>query len=161
LSASPSGLFAPQSVTVDANGNWTVDLSTTLGAPSGNYTLTATDAHGFSATASFTLNIGSAAPFVTASPAGLVLTLSNTSSPTAQQVTLTNPGGASINWPAATSTSSGGGWLSISPTSGSIAAGGTQNVNVNIAPFRLPPASYGGVVTLSAGAGTSGNPSQI
>jgi hypothetical protein len=161
LSASPSGLFAPQSATVDANGNWSVDLSTTVGAPSGNYTLTATDAHGFSATAAFSLNIGSAAPFITASPAGLVLTLSNTSSPTAQQVTLTNPSGASINWTAATSTSSGGGWLSISPTSGSIAAGGTQNVNVSVAPFRLPPASYGGVVTLSPGAGTSGNPSQI
>src|SRR5262249_52279032 len=144
-----------------ANSTWSVDVATNPSAPAGNYTLTATDAHGFSATAAFAIGTGTATSFLTTSPAALTLSLSNTISPTTQQITLTNPASTAATWTAAAVVNSGGSWLAVSPTSGSIPAGGSQTLNVTLSPFHMPPASYGGKIVVSPGSGTSGNPAQI
>jgi uncharacterized protein (TIGR03437 family) len=67
-----------------------------------------------------------------------------------QSIAILNEGSGTLNYTAAASTISGGGWLSVSPASGSASAGspGAVAVNVNIA--GLQAGTYYGKVSFSA-----------
>jgi uncharacterized protein (TIGR03437 family) len=68
-----------------------------------------------------------------------------------QTVSVTSSG-AVLNFTASASTTSGGNWLSVSPTSGATPA----SVSISVDPGALPPADYSGTVSItSLGAGNS------
>jgi uncharacterized repeat protein (TIGR02543 family) len=66
-------------------------------------------------------------------------------SPSSSQFTLTNPGGSPINWSAANSQS----WLTLSATSGTLAAGASTTVTATIhsSAASLNPGSYNDTIT--------------
>jgi len=64
--------------------------------------------------------------------------------PPSQLITVSSSG-ASVNFTASVSTSSGGGWLSVSPVNGSTPA----ILNVSVDPTALTPGSYNGTVSIS------------
>ncbi len=82
--------------------------------------------------------------------------------PPAQQLLVSTSGG-SLTVNATASTNSGGGWLSVSPTPGSImaqsAAPATFSVAVN--PAGLATGTYNGAITITAASGAVNSPSQI
>jgi uncharacterized protein (TIGR03437 family) len=63
-------------------------------------------------------------------PYGVILTSTNGNSST-QMVNITNPGSSALSYTAILSTDDGQAWLTASPTSGSIAAGGTNAVTLS------------------------------
>ena len=77
-------------------------------------------------------------------------------SPASQPVTISNSGGGILNWTATASTSSGGNWLSVSPTAGS--GTGTVTVAANIA--GLAAATYIGSIQVAA-VGATNTPQTI
>jgi hypothetical protein len=62
--------------------------------------------------------------------------------PTAQTLTISNPGGGTLSWSATDNAA----WLSLSPASGT----GTGAVTANVATGTLTAGSYSGTITLSA-----------
>lgn len=76
-------------------------------------------------------------------------------SPSSQAYTLTNTGGASLNWTASASRS----WLSLSATSGTLAAGAsaTVAVSINSSANSLASGSYSGTVTFANATNGNGN----
>lgn len=73
-------------------------------------------------------------------------------SPPAQVVTVSNPGTQPLQWNA--TTSGGNGWLTVSPTFGSLSAGGSQPVTIGVNTSSLLPGVYDGWINF-AGAGTA------
>jgi len=70
-----------------------------------------------------------------------------------QSVTLANIGSASVNWTAATNQP----WASVTPTSGTLAAGDSVPLTVSVKPGTLPAGTYDALVRVSA-AGTLNGP---
>ena len=70
-----------------------------------------------------------------------------------QQVGVLNTGEGIMQWIAAASTSSGGNWLGVSPTSGSTDASSVNVplIDVSISPPSLPPGTYSGTIRVSSG----------
>jgi hypothetical protein len=77
-----------------------------------------------------------------------LLGLGNTSPRTA---TFTNCGGLAENWFASVVTSGGGDWLSANPAEGTMAAGGSENVQIQAAGAGLQIGTYQGSVTFLKG----------
>jgi hypothetical protein len=92
-----------------------------------------------------------ATPALSVSPAKLAFAYANGVVPAAQNVTITNTGGGTLQWTAASSAT----WLSVSAASGT---GSALQVSVN--PVNLAPTTYTGRVTITA-AGASGSPQTI
>lgn len=75
----------------------------------------------------------------------------NGSAPGAQTLSITAP--VNTNYTATTSTSSGGSWLSISP-SGSLSTGSTSSLSVTVNQSGLAAGTYQGNINLATSAGT-------
>ena len=73
-----------------------------------------------------------------------------------QQLHVLNTGGGSVSFTASTTTSSGGSWLSISPTSGAATPSSPASLTLTATPGSLAAGTYNGTVTI-AGAGSSIN----
>ena len=69
------------------------------------------------------------------------------SSPSAQTITVSNPGLRSLQWQATTDTN----WLFVSPQSGTVDPASNLPVTVHVNSSLLLPGTYNGVVTLSTG----------
>ncbi len=80
--------------------------------------------------------------------------------PTPQSVSLKNTGGSPMNWSAAAATTTGGPWLSVSPTSGTLAAGQTITLNVSVNSNNLFSDLYTGSITVTA-PGASNSPAAV
>lgn len=65
-------------------------------------------------------------------------------------LTLQNSGGATLKWSASASTADPVHWLSVTPASGTIVAGNTANLAMNIDATALSPGAYQGTLTFSA-----------
>ncbi|HVB24296.1 MAG TPA: hypothetical protein VNG51_20330 [Ktedonobacteraceae bacterium] len=72
-------------------------------------------------------------------------------SPPAQVVTVSNPGTQPLQWSA--TTNGGNGWLTVSPTFGSLAVGNSQSVIIGVNTSTLLPGFYDGWVNFT-GVGT-------
>jgi hypothetical protein len=144
--------------------NQTVGLSVTPallsgmtpGTYTGSITITGTDAQGKPATGSpqvIPVNfVVQAACGITADTAGLTFTGGNGQSPTAQAITIT-AGGACANtldWTAAIATTSGGAWLAVPQTSGTVTLTTSSTVSVGVVTSGLGAGSYNGTITITA-----------
>jgi uncharacterized protein (TIGR03437 family) len=73
------------------------------------------------------------------------------STATTQTFTLTNTGQGTLNWAAAATTTSGGAWLSVSPSSGSVLAGPNgSTVTVTAKPAGLTAGDYYGQIQITS-----------
>ncbi len=75
--------------------------------------------------------------------------------PASQVIAIQNSGGATAAWTAATATVDGANWLTITPASGSLAAGQATNATVSVNIANLKPRSYQGSLTFSYGGATN------
>jgi hypothetical protein len=105
------------------------------------------------------------APILGAAPLNLNFsTTQGLPNPPGQVVTITNTGGGTLYWHTTVNGLSNT-WLGASPTGGSIPAGGTGQVTVNINTQSLTPNTYVGQVILngtnSGGISASGSPQTI
>jgi uncharacterized protein (TIGR03437 family) len=91
-------------------------------------------------------------PAITLSSTSIALSLAATgSTSTTQTFLLTNTGQGTLNWAAAATTTSGGAWLSVSPSGGSVVAGqpGTT-VTVTANPTSLAAGDYYGQIQVTS-----------
>jgi uncharacterized protein (TIGR03437 family) len=95
---------------------------------------------------------GAAGSPVSVTPASLSFSsTAGATAPPAQTVVIVSPG-ATLTFTASASTTAGGNWLTVSPTSGNVGAVLTISVN----PAGLAPGSYSGTVTITpSGAGNT------
>ncbi|MEO8971019.1 MAG: hypothetical protein ABI406_05380 [Ktedonobacteraceae bacterium] len=100
-----------------------------------------------------TLLIPGNAPVLQLSPPLLAFTGGDGgASPPGKVVTISNPGTQPLQWSA--TTSGGNGWLTVSPTFGSLSADGSQPVTIGVNTSTLLPGFYDGWVNFT-GAGTT------
>jgi uncharacterized protein (TIGR03437 family) len=146
LSVTPTTGTTPGMVAVSVNsGNLPV------GQYLGTVTITATGgAQGSPKNVRVTLNVVNAQT-VTVSPATLTFNyVTSLAVPAAQTVNVTATGGTANIFAAAT-TSSGGNWLSVTPTTGTTPA----SLSISVAPQNLAPGNYTGMVQVDTPSSTT------
>ncbi len=93
-------------------------------------------------------------PILATSPTTLSFSaMAGGSNPASQNDTLAETAGVGTNWTSAITYGSGSGWLSISPTSGTLAANGTQVVAFTCTTGSLTTGTYTATVTYTATTG--------
>lgn len=105
------------------------------------------------------------APIMGALPLGLNFSsIQGQGNSTGQVVTITNNGGSPLKWHTSLVMMSVG-WLSATPTGGTVAAGETGQVTINALTKNLTPGTYTGSITLlgtdTKGAPASGSPQTV
>ena len=124
-------------------GSYTGTIS--LAAESGNSTLS-----GSPQTVGVTLTVTEVPPVLAVSPGTLALSLSNGDNATARSFTISNTGGAPLNW-TATLDANAPPFVSLSPGAGTnLSAGANTGVKVNVNPSRVEAGNYAATVTVSA-----------
>lgn len=88
-------------------------------------------------------------------PSGLGFHLTQGAPAVTQSVNIANQSNTAEAFTASASTASGGNWLSLSPSSGSIASFGASSIGVTADPSSLPPGTYTGTVAISITGGKS------
>ena len=148
LSATPASGATPGAVTVSANAG-----SLPIGTYTGTVTINASGATGSPITYNVTLNVVNAIT-ITASPTSVNFGYTlNAAVPPAQTVQIAAQGPPGVGtlaifpFTATATTSAGGNWLSVTPSTGNVP--GTVSVSVN--PAGLAAGSYKGTVTIATG----------
>jgi uncharacterized protein (TIGR03437 family) len=151
LTATTSGT-TPGTVSVSINNSGLV-----AGTYNGTVTVTAPGATNGSQTVAVTLTVTPPPAALTLSPTTLTFNAAvGGSAPPSQTVSLSASGNAAIPYSAAATTSTGGNWLSVSPTSGNTP--GTITASVN--PSGLTIGSYTGTITITS-SGASNSPQTV
>ncbi len=128
-----------------------------------NYTLAATDNNSTTTTSSSaTYTVVTATPVLAVTPAtGLTSSgiVGGAFSPSSAIYTLTNSGTGTLNWTAGKTAA----WLTLSNSSGSLAAGASTTVSatINNAANSLSAASYSDTITFTNSSNASGNTTRI
>jgi uncharacterized protein (TIGR03437 family) len=89
-------------------------------------------------------------PTLSAKPASLSFYTVTNSAAGTRGITISNLGGGSLAFTASASTTSGGSWLTLSSTSGTLAAFGSQSIQATLNPAGLAAGTYSGTVILSS-----------
>jgi murein DD-endopeptidase MepM/ murein hydrolase activator NlpD len=155
LTGSPGSgtLSAGQSATIAFTVNTTGMTPSTY---SGTITVTAAGAANSPKTIPVTLVVTPTPAALAVAPSALVINGQVGFSPPAQTITISNSGGSPLSWSASESL----GWLTLSPTSGNVAAGGTASVTATLNTSGLAASTYSGTIEVSA-AGVTGSPKSI
>jgi uncharacterized protein (TIGR03437 family) len=166
FSASASGgtwLVSPAGGNVPAFGQATVSVTVNpAGLAPGTYTgAVSISGGGTNLGVPVVLTVTGNGPLLQLSQSGLFFqgTASGPTPPT-QSFAVANGGTGTMNWSAAASTQSGGGWLSISPTSGASAGAQSPSVTVTANPGTLAAGTYYGQIQVSA-PGVANSPQTI
>ncbi len=135
-------------------------LVSVAGLPVGSSTHSITISDGNTAlSVTITLTID-AAPAQLSDPASLLnfaYHQQDASQPAAQPITLQNSGGSALHWQASSDVS----WLSLGATSGTVAAGTSQQVQVSVNASGLPQGTSTGHILLGGDAQAAGLPEVI
>ncbi len=99
-------------------------------------------------------------PTLSAKPSTLSFSAVINAPAATRTITVSNLGGGSIAFAAATTTTSGGSWLTLSSSSGTVAAFGSQSLVATLNPAGLGAGTYSGTVIISGGTASSGGPAQ-
>jgi uncharacterized protein (TIGR03437 family) len=103
-------------------------------------------------TAVLDLQPNTAAPSPDLGPVGLFFTTSaGGSAPAAQQVQINTSSASAVTFSAATTTSDGASWLSVTPASGNVSGQASGSVAVSVNPTGLAAGIYSGDVNVSIG----------
>jgi hypothetical protein len=142
-------------VTTDGSGNGTVN-----GPAGSNLTATAS-ATGIN-TSPFSPCIAGVAPpgQINLDPTQLTFITDVGTNPVSKQVTLKNTGGSTMNWQAATATTSGGNWMSVNPTSGALAENQSTTLTVAVTSNNLLSDVYTGTISVTS-ADASNSPQKV
>lgn len=97
-----------------------------------------------------------APPVIAVSPTSFALTTQQGAANPTDQLSISNGGGGTLNWNVTATSSPGGNWLSISPSSGTGSSVATLSVNIS----KLSPGSYTGSLQVSA-AGATNSPQTV
>ena len=160
-----SWLAAPASTTAPSFGPGAVQITADPSRlPAGTYTGVVVIAASPGAerfTIPVVMTISGAQQSLALSQSGLTFrAVSGGSAPPSQSFNVLNAGTGTLNWTAAASTLSGGGWLSASPSTGSSSASTTPAVQVQVNPAGLAPGDYYGQVQIAA-AGVANSPQVV
>ncbi len=123
----------------------------------GTVTITAPGATNTPQTVAITLNV-LANPTISLSPTTITFSApTGGPNPTPQSVTLTNVGGGTLNWTASASTVTGGSWLAVTPTTGSLGPGASANLSlsIDVITTALAAGAYSGTITVTAPGATN------
>ena len=96
---------------------------------------------------------GYSGPSSTVNPSGLSFNLTQNGAAVTQSVTVSNYASQSLQFSASASTNSGGNWLTIGSSGGSVASFSTSGVSVTADPSHLTPGTYSGTITVSVTGG--------
>ncbi len=150
-----TGGSLPPGLTLTPSGVFSGTLTT---AGQFNFTLTITIALGVEGTTVFSDSAANPATFivtpysgpaVTIDPAVLSFNLTQNAAPVTQSVSIVNHGNQAVQFSASATTNSGGNWLQLSSSEGSIASSGSFGLAVTADPSKLAPGTYSGAVTIS------------
>jgi uncharacterized protein (TIGR03437 family) len=89
-------------------------------------------------------------PSLDVKPTALTFAFVQQSAARAQTISVSNVGGGSLPFSVAANTSSGGSWLSGSPSNATLNAFGSTPVSITADPSRLGPGTYSGTVVISS-----------
>lgn len=147
LSVSPTSGSLPAQVQVTAN-----PANLAPGSYQGSVTITAPNA----SPANFTVNVtftvaASAPPSLAASAPAMSFSAAQGAAPLSQPLEVIDAGGGAAPF-TVTVTSGGGAWLSVSPPSGTAAAGAPASLIVTASPGSLAPGTYNGTIVIAAAA---------
>jgi uncharacterized protein (TIGR03437 family) len=166
IAGSISGI--PFTASAASSGNW-LKLSTTNGAmpvslgitadPSalaagsnqGAITISAPNASPFTQTINVTLTTTAPGePSLNVKPAALTFAFVQQSASSTQSISVSNIGGGSLPFSVTASTTSGGSWLSGSPSSATVNAYSATAVSITANPSSLAPGTYSGTVVIAS-----------
>ena len=146
LQATPTSGFMPASLVITADPS-----KLSAGPHTGTITITAPDTRPATQSIGVTLTTTApGAPSLSVKPSSLSFSFVQKSPGRSRALTVANAGGGSLHFTAATSTVSGGSWLSATPGSGTLNAFASQSVNIAVDPSKLIPGTYSGTVTLAS-----------
>jgi len=155
LAVTPASGTLAANQTVGLSVNPALLSGMTPGTYTGSITITGTDAQGNPATGSpqvIPVNfVVQAACGIAVDTTGLTFTGGNGQTPAAQAITIT-AGGACANvldWKAAIATTSGGAWLTLSQTAGTVTLTNPSTVSVSVVTSGLGAGSYDGSITIT------------
>jgi trimeric autotransporter adhesin len=149
LTVSPTSGATPTTITVTANGSTLNPSSTPY---TGQITLTAPGAAPVNVTVNLTVSGGT----ISATPTSLTFTqAAGGSAPAAQTITVSGTPGA-LNFTTSAGTTTGGNWLTASPTSGTTPG----SVSVSVSAGTLAVGTYNGTVTITS-SGATGSPISV
>ena len=143
LAVTPSKSITPRVLTVTANGSG-MTPGTFLG------TIAVSDTAGLTRLVQVLMTVSNGA-FISPNPDKVNLFTQAGSDPEAQTVQLSNAGNGTLGWSATATTTSGGSWLSVSPTIGNAPTAITISANA----ASLPKGTYNGTVRITAAAGVN------
>jgi len=92
---------------------------------------------------------GYSGPPITVDPSGVSFSLIQNGAAATQSVSIANFGNQDSQFSASATTNTGGNWLTISPSLGTIPPFGSANVAVTADPSHLAPGTYSGVITIT------------
>ena len=151
LTAIPSAGAMPASVKIVVD-----PAGLTAGTYNANVTILAPSGAPSSARVPVTVTVQAVAPapVLAVDTTSLSFSAALTGADQHAQIQVINKGSGSLSFSASVATSSGGAWLSVSPSSGAATLSAPVPLAVNVSPGTLPVGRYQGTVTVS-GAGTS------
>lgn len=146
ISISPASGVLPQPlrITVDpvalAPGNYSATIA-----------ITAPDASPATRFVQVSLAVQPATPGrIAVGSTSLSFALTQGAVPTTQQVTLSNQGSGVVSYRAIAATSSGGSWLSVAPSDGTVTATNSTTLSITATPGGLDVGSYSGTITVAS-----------
>jgi len=149
LSVSPASGNTPANVSVSVN---------IAGLAAGNHSgqVSFVSGSGTPVAVSVSVNVSETPAVIGVSPASLQFTTSVGVNPSPQALSVTNPGGGTLNWGATIFYSSSAGWLSVTPAFGVAPTSAAVSVDVNAAVLRA--GTYQGQILISALGGATNSP---
>jgi uncharacterized protein (TIGR03437 family) len=149
----------PPGLTLSPNGVFSGTLTT---AGQFNFTLTLTIKLGAEGMTIFSDSVGSPATFVvtpysgptlTIAPSALSFSLTQGAAGVTKSVNISNNSNEALQYSASVTTNSGGNWLQLTSSGGSIAPFNSSSLGVTADPSSLKPGTYSGTVTISVAGG--------
>ncbi|PKP48120.1 MAG: hypothetical protein CVT92_16400 [Bacteroidetes bacterium HGW-Bacteroidetes-1] len=97
-----------------------------------------------------TTNVSVTAPAITTNPSELYHYFFASGDEATKQLTVGNTGNGALNWTATIEFVNGANWLGLSPVSGTVAPGGSQNMNVSFNSTGLPIGVYNANILIAS-----------
>jgi uncharacterized protein (TIGR03437 family) len=145
ITVTPSSPGTPATISVAVNPG-----SLAPGNYNGTIIITPAIATSASVTISVALTVKAALPSqLSTDVTGLSFAFVRGGAAATRRIVLTNPGSGSEGFTAAARTASGGNWLAVTPTQGSVTPSAPVSLNVTADPTGLAPNTYTGTITIT------------